>query len=115
MLKVLILPGIKPSVDLAKEVKGYKGMVDEGWIDNERASKELTGTKFSKNIVRIARQNKQKADALRPLLELKKEFGEDNVNNLEKAINNLNDIIESTYEEKEDENIIKLIPNGEKN
>jgi capsid protein len=54
---------IKPSVDLLKEVKGYQVMVQEGWITNEKAAKELTGTKFSKNIRRIEAENAQKAAA----------------------------------------------------
>jgi lambda family phage portal protein len=71
---------IKPSVDLAKEVKGYKEMNGEGWITNDRAASELTGTKFSKNIKRIAKENQMKADAARPLLELEQEFGQAQVN-----------------------------------
>lgn len=67
---------IKPSVDLKKEVSGYKGMEEEGWITNDRAARELSGTKFSKNIKRRKKENEMKADALRPLLELQREFPE---------------------------------------
>ena len=68
---------IKPSVDHQKDVTAYKGLVGEGWITNDRASKELTGTKFEKNIKRIRAENQRKADAMRPILELKQEFGEE--------------------------------------
>lgn len=67
---------IKPSVDLKKEVSGYKSMNSEGWITNDRAARELSGTKFSKNIKRIKKENEMKAEALRPLLELQREFPE---------------------------------------
>lgn len=93
---------IKPSVDLAKEVKGYKGMVQEGWIDNDRASKELTGTKFSLNIRRIKRQNQQKADAMRPMLELEREFGTEAVDNSTKALANLTEAVEENATKIED-------------
>jgi lambda family phage portal protein len=65
---------IKAAVDLAAEVEGYQEMVKEGWITNDRASKELTGTKYSTNIKRIARENKQKAEAWKPIFALEQEF-----------------------------------------
>jgi capsid protein len=54
---------IKPSTDIKKQAQGYKLLVDEGWITNDRASKELTGTKYSKNIKKIKRENEAKAEA----------------------------------------------------
>lgn len=60
---------IKPSVDLVKQAKGYKQMTDEGWTTNERSARELTGTKFRKNIKRIKKENALKADAFAPLIE----------------------------------------------
>lgn len=66
---------IKPSTDIKKQSAGYKEMVAEGWVTNSRASRELTGTKFTKNIKRLRRENVLKAEAARPLLELKQEFG----------------------------------------
>jgi capsid protein len=68
---------IKPSTDMLKQAKGSKLLVNEGWSTNAREARITTGTKFSKNIKRLTRENKQKADAARPLLELKAEFGED--------------------------------------
>lgn len=66
---------IKPSTDMLKQGKGSKLLVDEGWSTNARESRITTGTKFSKNVKRLHRENQQKADAARPLLELQKEFG----------------------------------------
>jgi lambda family phage portal protein len=66
---------IKPSVDILKQSKGYKHMVDECWTTNERTSRELTGTKFRKNVTRVRRENELKAEAMRPLLEILSEFG----------------------------------------
>jgi len=57
---------IKPSTDIVKQAKGYQMLVAEGWITNDRASRELTGTKFSKNIKRIKRENELKRDAAVP-------------------------------------------------
>jgi hypothetical protein len=58
---------IKPSADVVKQAKGYAIMVSEGWMTNARAARELTGTKFSKNIKQLARENELKADAVAPL------------------------------------------------
>lgn len=80
---------IKPSVDLLKEVKGYQAMVTEGWITNDRAAKELSGTKFSRNIKRVEQENGMKAEAKRPLLELQEEFVGDEVGETEARLNAL--------------------------
>jgi lambda family phage portal protein len=60
---------IKPSVDREKEVKAYERMVRKGWVTNDRASKELTGTKFSTNIKRLGSENEQIANANKPLVD----------------------------------------------
>jgi lambda family phage portal protein len=60
---------IKPNVDLLKEVKAYKQLADEGWITRERATRELTGGKFSKFIQQLERENSQLAEALQPLID----------------------------------------------
>lgn len=54
---------IKPSTDIRKQAQGYAEMVKNGWITNARASRELTGTKFSRNIRTIRRENMAKLDA----------------------------------------------------
>lgn len=66
---------IKPSTDMLKQAKGSKMLVEEGWSTNAREARITTGTKFSKNIKRLKRENEMKAEAARPLLELREEFG----------------------------------------
>jgi lambda family phage portal protein len=61
---------IKPSVDLVKQANGYGMLIKEGLITRDRAARETTGTKFSKNIAKLARENKQVAAALEPLVKL---------------------------------------------
>ncbi len=60
---------IKPNVDLLKEVKAYKELVSEGWLTRDRASRELTGMKFSKVVQQLVPENVQLAKALSPLLD----------------------------------------------
>lgn len=67
---------IKPSTDMLKQAKGSKLLVDEGWSTNAREARITTGTKFSKNIKRLKRENQLKVEAARPLAEFKREFGE---------------------------------------
>ena len=59
---------IKPSTDLVKQTRGYESLVANGWATNDRAARELTGTKFSKNIRRIIRENQLKAEANKALI-----------------------------------------------
>lgn len=66
---------IKPSTDMLKQAKGSKQLVDQGWSSNSREARMLTGTKFSKNIKRLKRENQLKTDAARPLAEFEQEFG----------------------------------------
>lgn len=61
---------IKPSVDLSKLVKGYEGLVAGGYITRDRASRELTGTKFSQNVKKLRLENEQLVEANRSLREL---------------------------------------------
>lgn len=67
---------IKPSTDMLKQAKGSKLLTASGWSNNAREARGLTGTKFSANIKRLARENKMLADAARPLAEFEKEFGQ---------------------------------------
>ncbi len=62
---------------MLKQAKGSKLLVSEGWSTNAREARITTGTKFTKNIKRLKRENELKAAAARPLLELRAEFGED--------------------------------------
>jgi len=59
---------IKPSVDLLKEVKAYKEMIEGGFITRDRAARELTGMKYSKVTDQLALENKQLVTALEPLI-----------------------------------------------
>lgn len=68
---------IKPSTDTLKQAKGSKLLIDEGWSTNAREARITTGTKFSKNIKRLKRENELKVEAARPLAEFRQEFGDD--------------------------------------
>ena len=61
---------VKPAVDLSKLVKGYGAMIGMGLITRDRAARELTGTKYSKNIAKLKLENLQWVEAMRPVLEL---------------------------------------------
>jgi lambda family phage portal protein len=58
---------VKPSVKLSDLAKAYKSMIEDGLITRDRASRELTGTKFSKNVQKLRRENLALAEALQPL------------------------------------------------
>lgn len=61
---------IKPAVDLSKLAGGYEKLIEMGVITRDRASRELTGTKFSKNVQKLRRENEALRDANMPLSEL---------------------------------------------
>ena len=60
---------IKPNVDLLKEVKAYELLVANGWITRDRASRELTGSKYSKTVQQLVKENTNLATALKPLID----------------------------------------------
>jgi capsid protein len=60
---------IKPNVDLLKEVRAYAEMMGQGLITRERATRELTGMKFSKVSQQLARENEALAAAIQPLID----------------------------------------------
>lgn len=66
---------IKPSTDMKKQGQGSKILIAEGWSNNAREARTLTGTKYSKNMKRLKRENELKAEAMRPLAEFEREFG----------------------------------------
>lgn len=68
---------IKPSTDVVKQAKGSEILVDRGWSTNSREARINTGTKWDRNVKRLARENRQYIEAIRPLAEFKKEFGMD--------------------------------------
>lgn len=63
---------IKPSTDLLKTVRALGEAVDEGFITRARASREFSGTKFSRNALTLVRENQQIADAQATLADLKR-------------------------------------------
>lgn len=67
---------VKEAVDLPKEVLGRKGQIDMGALTYAKAARMLTGTDFKTNVGKIKREQQLLADALRPMLELRREFGE---------------------------------------
>lgn len=77
---------IKPNVDLLKEVRAYKELLDAGLITRERATRELTGMKFSKSVQQLIRENQQLAEAVQPLIDagiVKDENPDDNITTLD--------------------------------
>jgi len=65
---------IKPSTDQLKQVKASDLLVAGGYSTRARESRITTGTKFSKNTQRLKRENEQLAEALAPILELRREM-----------------------------------------
>lgn len=66
---------VKPTTDMLKATRGSQVLVQEGWSTNARESRILTGTKFSDNVAWLTRENQAKANAMRPFLDLNKEYG----------------------------------------
>lgn len=61
---------IKPAVDLSKLVGGYEKLIAIGAITRDRAARELTGTKYSKNVQKLAKENKALYEANLPIAQL---------------------------------------------
>lgn len=61
---------IKPSVDLTKQATGYTALVEQGFISRDRASRETTGTKYSKNVAKLERENLALERAMMPIKRL---------------------------------------------
>lgn len=62
---------IKPSTDTLKQAKGSKLLTENGWSTNARESRLNTGTKFSKNVQRLKRENEQLVKAMEPIIAMK--------------------------------------------
>jgi lambda family phage portal protein len=62
---------IKPSIDMTKQVAAYVAMVENGFITRDRATRELTGQKYSKNVDKLGRENPMLAAANKTLAEQK--------------------------------------------
>ena len=91
---------IKPSTDMLKQAKGSELVVKNGWSTNAREARGITGTKFSKNVRRLKRENEQIVEAMRPLAEFKQEFG---VGPNEEAVTALDDATVALVEVIEDQ------------
>lgn len=79
---------VKPAVDIVKQGNGYDKFVSNGWSTNTRAARELTGTKFSKNIKRLIRENELKVQAARVLSDFENEVGQETAARLMKVVDN---------------------------
>ena len=92
---------IKPSTDMLKQVKGSKLALEEGLTTRAREARGLTGTKFKKNVKKLAKENADLAAAARPMLELQKEFGTAEVGAAVTALNDAADILAVSLEQVE--------------
>lgn len=61
---------IKPSTDMLKQGKGSQLLIDMGLSTHARESRITTGTKFSKNIKRLRKENEQLAEVRKPMVDL---------------------------------------------
>lgn len=66
---------IKPSTDMFKQGKGSALLVEHAWSTNSRESRVITGTKFSRNVARLRRENEIYVEAMRPLAEFNQLYG----------------------------------------
>jgi lambda family phage portal protein len=60
---------IKPSIDLVKQARGHGMLLDRGLTTHSRATAEVTGTSFNRNVKRLKREHEQLARAMGPLRE----------------------------------------------
>lgn len=68
---------VKEAVDLPKETLGRKEQISMGALTHTKAARMLTGTDFKTNVRRLKKENELMADAMRPILEVRKEFGDE--------------------------------------
>lgn len=61
---------VKPAVDMLKTTRAYTEQAEQGFTTRDRGSREINGSKFSKNVQKLKRENQKLADAMRPLLEV---------------------------------------------
>ena len=86
---------IKPTTDPLKQVKASELLVASAYSTHAREARATTGTKWSKNVKRVAQENAELAAAMRPLLELQKEFGPAAADNAAAAMRELIDRVEA--------------------
>lgn len=100
---------IKPHVDPLKETNAYIAKVAAGFITNARATRELTGQKFSRNQKQLLQENKLKVEANQILIDggLAKDPNQQTAETDQKALltEMLGDVVETlvteSLEEKE--------------
>ncbi len=97
---------IKPSTDMLKQAKGSKILIEEGWSTNAREARITTGTKFTKNIKRLKRENELKVEAARPIAEFKQEFGEDVATDAIETMDNMEEIEAMLDDYLEDKGVV---------
>lgn len=85
-LSILWTGTIKPSLKLNDEVSSHRSLIEAGWTTNSHACRALTGLKFDRVIKKLYQENLKKAQAIRPLLELEQEFGQQQVKTALNAI-----------------------------
>lgn len=97
---------IKPSTDMLKQAKGSKILVEEGWSTNAREARITTGTKFTKNVKRLKRENELKVEAARPIAEFKQEFGEDVATDAIETLDNMEEFEAMLDDYLEDKGVV---------
>lgn len=97
---------IKPSTDMLKQAKGSKILTEEGWSTNAREARITTGTKFTKNIKRLKRENELKVEAARPIAEFKQEFGEDVATDAIETLDNMEEFEAMLDDYLEDKGVV---------
>lgn len=105
---------IKPSTDMLKTANAYEKMLKLNAITYDRATREMTGQKFSRVVRANKRANQLIADSLEPLAEFRKKFGDAIANDLigtqnEVGAINTGEIVAEVLNEIEDQGL-ELIP-----
>lgn len=90
---------IKPSTDMTKQVKSAELLVSGGFSTRAREARVMTGTKFSKNIKRLRRENEQLADAMTPMIEARQALGIDDRDNQIVSSDDIKDELDDWMEE----------------
>jgi lambda family phage portal protein len=59
---------IKPSIDINKQATGYTKLIEQGLITRDKAAREITGTKYSKNVKKLRLENEALVEANKPIV-----------------------------------------------
>lgn len=77
---------VKPHMDRVKQMNSYKMQFAESMNTRSKATRESTGLKFSKVAARLKKENAQLSETMIPILEIKKKYGEQAVNDVMAAL-----------------------------